>query len=738
MVFQVFGDTTKLYDSGVMTGATATKSVSVDLTGKTSLGLVITNGGDNVDYDHGDWADAKLTCGGAPPPDTTPPTVTAVSPTDAATGVAVGTTATATFSEAIDPATVSTSTVTLAKAGTAVAATVTYDAASKTATLHPSATLDVATTYTATVKGGASGVKDLAANALAADKVWTFTTAAAAGGTTSYVSDLTWTSMTNGWGPVEKDKSNGEQAAGDGHTLTLNGTTFAKGLGGHAASDVRYALNSCTSFTAQVGIDDEVGANGSVVFQVFGDTTKLYDSGVMTGATATKSVSVDLTGKTSLGLVITNGGDNVDYDHGDWADAKLTCGATPPPPPGTIYGPPTSYPSGANTHGITLADINGDGKRDLVAANAGSNNVGVRLGNGDGTFGALATFGVGFTPKMVAVGDFNGDGKPDLVTANQDAATVSVLIGNGTGGFAAATSYATCLRPHGVAIGDLNGDGKQDLAVACFDTTLVSVLLGNGDGTFAAAVSYSAGSNPHSVVIGDFNADGKQDLAIANHGSANVSVLYGVGDGTFGAPVNYGVGTGPHSIAAADLNGDGKIDLATANDGSDTVSVLLADSEGGLQPALSFATGHVPKGIAIGDVNNDGKLDLVTANTGGNYPGPPIPGSGGDTVTVLLGNGDGTFGSGTPYQVGPTAFSVALADLDGDTDLDLATANWHSNDVTVLKNLTLSSALPPDTTPPTVTARSRRRLALRPGSPGPPPPPRSPRRSIRRRSRRAR
>jgi hypothetical protein len=246
----------------------------------------------------------------------------------------VATNVTAVFSEPMDPATVSPSTFILTKAGLGISANVTYDGASRIATLDPAASLDANTTYTATVKGGSTGAKDVADNPLATDKVWTFTTAVA-GGTTTYLSDLTWTSVTNGWGPVEKDKSNGELGAGDGRTLTLGGVTFTKGLGAHAASDIRYALSgSCPTFAAQVGVDDEVGANGSVVFQVYADAapTPLYDSGTMSGSSATKSVSVDLTGKSTLRLVITDAGNGNTYDHADWADAKLTCSNTPPVP----------------------------------------------------------------------------------------------------------------------------------------------------------------------------------------------------------------------------------------------------------------------------------------------------------------------------------------------------------------------------------------------------------------------
>ena len=165
-----------------------------------------------------------------------------------------------------------------------------------------------------------------AGNRLAADVTWTFTTAAASS-TTAYLSDLAYTVTANGWGPVEKDRSNGELPGGDGRPLTLNGTVYPKGLGVHAASDVRYAANgACTAFTVKVGVDDESGSSGSVVFQVYGDAVKLADSGVMTGASATQTLTVDLTGRTTLRLVVTNGGDGADDDHADWADAQVTCG----------------------------------------------------------------------------------------------------------------------------------------------------------------------------------------------------------------------------------------------------------------------------------------------------------------------------------------------------------------------------------------------------------------------------
>jgi hypothetical protein len=151
-------------------------------------------------------------------------------------------------------------------------------------------------------------------------------------GGSQYLSDLSWTQASNGWGPVERDLSNGETAAGDGGPLMLEGVSYAKGLGVHAFSDVRYALGgSCSRFKASVGVDDEVGPNGSVVFEVFAGTTKVYHSGVMTGTTATDTVDVSITGAAELRLVVTQGPDNDWYDHADWAEARIVCGAPAPP-----------------------------------------------------------------------------------------------------------------------------------------------------------------------------------------------------------------------------------------------------------------------------------------------------------------------------------------------------------------------------------------------------------------------
>lgn len=149
--------------------------------------------------------------------------------------------------------------------------------------------------------------------------------------TLEYLSDLTWTSATNGWGPVEKDKSNGETGAADGRTLTLNGVTYTKGLGAHANSVITFALNGLyTQFKSDIGLDDEV-ANGSVIFKVYKNDVVAYTSPTMNYNTATISLNIDVTGTTTLKLEVTDAGDGNGYDHADWANAHLikNCGSTP-------------------------------------------------------------------------------------------------------------------------------------------------------------------------------------------------------------------------------------------------------------------------------------------------------------------------------------------------------------------------------------------------------------------------
>jgi hypothetical protein len=350
----------------------------------------------------------------------------------------------------------------------------------------------------------------------------------------------------------------------------------------------------------------------------------------------------------------------------------------------------TDFATGRGPSFVAIGDLNGDGKPDLATANVSSNTVSVLLGNGNGAFGARTDFTTGSQPNSVAIGDLNGDGKPDLVTSDYCCSnTVSVLLGNGDGTFGTSRGFATGSNPHSVAIGDLNGDGKPDLATANYYASTVSVLLGNGDGTFGAKTDFGVGGNPASVVIEDLSGDGKPDLSVANTGyyspGSTVSVLINNGDGTFGAKTDFATGANPVSLAIADLNGDGHPDLSTANYPanypSNTVSVLLGNGDGTFGAKTDLWTWNGSTSVAVGDLNGDGKPDLA------------IPGSY-NVVSMLLGNGDGTFGAGTDFGTGRAPSFVAIGDLNGDGKPDLATANEGSNTVSVLLNISLDVPTP--------------------------------------------
>jgi hypothetical protein len=351
----------------------------------------------------------------------------------------------------------------------------------------------------------------------------------------------------------------------------------------------------------------------------------------------------------------------------------------------------SDYSVGSHPNSVSTADLREDGKLDIVLANGSDQTVSVLLGNGDGTFQPQVTYAVGNSPGYVAIADFNGDGKLDLAVTNVGSNSVSILLGNGDGTFQPEVQYDAGTGAWGVAVADVNADGKLDLVVtdasAAAATTTISVLLGNGDGTFQPHVEYQAGLVPTSVAIGDFNGDGKLDLAVADFSKVNtVTVLLGKGDGTFSAPVSYPVGFLPEFVAAADLNRDGKLDLVVANQADSTVSILLGNGDGTFRSQVTYATGCVPTSVVVADFNGDGNLDIAV---------PDYCDGGGSAVSILLGNGDGTFQPHLDYTVGQGPNQVAFGDFDQDGRLDVAAADQSSNQVSILLQDGAVSLSPP-------------------------------------------
>jgi len=367
------------------------------------------------------------------------------------------------------------------------------------------------------------------------------------------------------------------------------------------------------------------------------------------------------------------------------------------------FQPVIAYDSGGlYTHSIIVADVNKDGRLDLVVSDDFCTSVNesclsVLLGNGDGTFQPAATYDAGGYPYAsgagisipIFVADLNGDGKPDLIVGNATDRNqvgdgiVGVLLGNGDGTFQPVARYDSGgFGLSGAVLADVNGDRKLDIVVAncggpvsCASAT-VGVLLGNGNGTFRTVSTYGTGgwgSFAYPVAIADVNNDGKPDILVGNQcpqqngsciGDATVGVLLGIGDGTFHVSATFDVGSKYlSSIAVADLNRDGKFDLAVAGDGT---NVLLGNGDGTFQLPQTYAGGGCCQ-ILVADLNLDGKPDLLNVN-----------GTDG-AVSVYLGKGDGTFQAGRTLSLGGKLFSrVAIADVNKDGRPDLLSANWCS------------------------------------------------------------
>jgi len=298
--------------------------------------------------------------------------------------------------------------------------------------------------------------------------------------------------------------------------------------------------------------------------------------------------------------------------------------------------------------------------------------------------------GNGIGPYAIAVADFNGDHHLDIAIIGQFTNTVSVFLGNGDGSFKFPTTYLVGSAPSSIVVGDFNGDGHPDIAVT--GTTTLVVLLGNGDGTFKMGESPFVGSGGGTAIAaGDFNKDGNLDLAVADFSGFQIFVLLGNGDGTFQPKVSYPTGLNappysyPASVAVGDFNGDGNLDLVTANSNLgdsnntaiNTLSVLLGNGDGTFQPAVTTdITPQVTAGISLiaQDLNSDKKLDLAMANFSNS------------AISTLIGNGDGTFRSPLNYAAGAGPLGIAVGDFNGDGFPDLIVSNDQADSVSLFLN----------------------------------------------------
>jgi hypothetical protein len=238
---------------------------------------------------------------------------------------------------------------------------------------------------------------------------------------------------------------------------------------------------------------------------------------------------------------------------------------------------------GVNVTGVTTSDFNGDGRPDVAVGVRSQGKAYLMMNTSQGAEVAFnpsyQSFELGSDPVTLRTADVNGDGRDDLVSTSFRDGQVDVLVGLVPSAFERPVRTAQVgAGPVAVATGKLAGSSSIDVVTANRDEHTVSVLKGRGDGTFAAAVTLPAGAKPTAVAIADVDLDGWPDLVVADSASNAVAVLSGSADGTFAAPVSFAVGSQPMALVVADLDGDGRPDVATANLGGD-VSILYNRSQ---------------------------------------------------------------------------------------------------------------------------------------------------------------
>src|SRR5690349_14770000 len=288
------------------------------------------------------------------------------------------------------------------------------------------------------------------------------------------------------------------------------------------------------------------------------------------------------------------------------------------------------FVTGNGPYSLAMGDLDGDGRQDLAVGGFTTRAVSIYLGRGDGTFAWSADYACGGRCELMSIGDSSNDGKLDVVVVNVDPQVVSGFAGRGDGTLGRRSDYPAPGYASSVAIGDLNGDGRPDLVL---DGGPVTVRLGQSDGTFGP--SYDCANRGNGVAIADLNRDGRPDIATLDN--QRVGVFAGNGDGTFGGEAFYPAPGDLASLAIADVNRDGRPDIVASSLGSWTdapgaISVLCGDSTGGFAPAVQYPTASSPRCATVADLNGDGWPEIVCANTRDN------------AVSVMVNNGDGTFG----------------------------------------------------------------------------------------------
>jgi len=356
------------------------------------------------------------------------------------------------------------------------------------------------------------------------------------------------------------------------------------------------------------------------------------------------------------------------------------------------FAPPVDYTCGTWCWDIAIGDVNGDGKLDVVTANRTAD-VSLLLGNGDGTLGPnveYATFSAGSpNSRSVVIADLNGDGRGDVIVTTPNSPVLSILPGNADGTLGPRVDLTMATSSNFVLVADFNHDGLPDIMGYAFvgNDTELSLRLNNGSFSFGPGILVDAGAHyPSSIgrmAAGDFDHDGKLDVAFIESSSASafVGVCLGNGDGTFGPAATFANEKFTQYLAAGDFDGDGKIDLAASRTGDGLVVLLRGHGDGTFEPGRDFASVSSARGVAVVDVNGDGRDDLA------------LSGHLGSAAGVLLGNAAGGFGDarefsvGTQFEAGSGSPSqVAVGDVNHDGIPDIATISGSPDSLDLLLN----------------------------------------------------
>jgi hypothetical protein len=361
---------------------------------------------------------------------------------------------------------------------------------------------------------------------------------------------------------------------------------------------------------------------------------------------------------------------------------------------------PIMLPAGSAPTAIVAGNF-GTGHLNLAVADSSFGAVYLLDGDGTDNFQLASTISVAATPRAIVAGDF-GNGQTDLAVASQNESIVQVLLGNGNGTFQPAIATTVGNTPLALAAGDFNRDGHLDMAPGNWGSNDISVLLGKGDGTFQVPAAILVGNDPVAMATGDFTGEGPVSrlngnlgVAIVNQDLDSVTILPGNGDGTFQQEVTVPLPAhaAPTGIVAADFNGDGRTDLAVVDNGINEISIIMGNGDGTFEPPLSIPVPGGPFAITAGDFGN-GRVDLAVADS-------VLPdGRGG--VTILMNNGNGTWDSHTIEYGNPTMppfpSAIVAGNFTGDGKTDLAVADAGSDDVTVFPANGIGTFGPPQVT----------------------------------------